>query len=83
MYNSLFAESFILEKKYLKFFHWLQIALSQGVTEWVPDEFHERLSVHMCDNIEEVERFYAENYHVLTGNYGVLKFMYTVLLTKV
>lgn len=65
-------------------FHWsLQIATSQGVTEWVPDEFHERLSVHTCDNIEEVERFYAENYHVLTGNYGVLKFMYTVLLTKV
>lgn len=65
------------------FWSLLQVASSQGVTEWVPDEFHERLSVHMCDNIEEVERFYAANYHVLTGNYGVLKFMYTVLLTKV
>lgn len=60
-----------------------QAASSQGVTEWVPDEFHERLSIHACDNIEEVERFYSENYHVLAGNYGVLKFMYTVLLTKV
>lgn len=56
---------------------------SPGVTEWVPDEFHERLSIRTCDNIEEVEKFYTDNYHILTGNYGVLKFMYTVLLTKV
>ncbi|XP_055305233.1 ubiquitin carboxyl-terminal hydrolase MINDY-3 homolog isoform X2 [Sitodiplosis mosellana] len=55
---------------------------SQRTAGWVPDEFHERLSVHSFDNIEEVEQFYMDNYHVLTGSYGVLKFMYTVLLTK-
>lgn len=49
----------------------------------MPDEFHERLSVRSYDNIEEVQQFYMDNYHVLTGSYGVLKFMYTVLLTKV
>lgn len=54
----------------------------QSAIEWVPDEFHERLSVNTFDSIEEVEQFYTNNYHILTGNYGVLKFMYTVLLTK-
>lgn len=51
--------------------------------EWSPDEFHERLSIHNFENIDDVEKYYAENYHVLSGNYGVLLFMYTVLMTKV
>lgn len=51
--------------------------------DWSPDEFHERLSIHNFENIDDVERYYSENYHVLIGNYGVLLFMYTVLMTKV
>lgn len=35
------------------------------------------------NGIDEVKRFYTDNYHILTCSYGVLKFMYTVLLTKV
>lgn len=61
----------------------LQISPVQAAVEWVPDEFHERLSIQSFDNIEDVEKFYTDHYHILTGNYGVLKFMYTVLLTKV
>lgn len=60
-----------------------QATPSQSAVEWVPDEFHERLSIQTFDSIAEVEQFYTDHYHILTGNYGVLKFMYTVLLTKV
>lgn len=56
---------------------------SEVELEWSPDEFHERLSIHNFENIDDVEKYYAENYHVLSGNYGVLLFMYTVLMTKV
>lgn len=52
-------------------------------TIWVPDEFHERLSLQTMDNVEDVKQFYTNNYHILTGQNGVLKFMYSVLLTKV
>lgn len=51
--------------------------------EWSPDEFHERLSIHNFESIDDVEKYYSENYHVLSGNYGVLLFMYAVLMTKV
>lgn len=60
-----------------------QISSSQSAVEWVPDEFHERLSVRSFDSIDDVSKFYTEHIHILTGNHGVLKFMYTVLLTKV
>lgn len=50
---------------------------------WVPDEFHERLRIRIFDDINDVKSFYAENYHVLSGSFGMLKFMYSVLLTKV
>lgn len=56
---------------------------SDAELEWSPDEFHERLSIHNFENIDDVEKYYSENYHVLSGNYGVLLFMYTVLMTKV
>lgn len=56
---------------------------SDAVLNWSPDEFHERLSIHNFDNIDDVERYYTENYHLVSGNYGVLLFMYTVLVTKV
>lgn len=51
--------------------------------EWSPDEFHERLTVINFDNIDEIEKYYSENLHMLTENYGVLLFMYAVFLTKV
>lgn len=56
---------------------------SDSVLDWSPDEFHERLSIHNFENIDDVERYYSENYHCVSGNYGVLLFMYTVLMTKV
>lgn len=56
---------------------------SEAELEWSPDEFHERLSCRNFENIDDVEKYYSENYHVLSGNYGVLLFMYTVLMTKV
>lgn len=51
--------------------------------EWSPEEFHERLSVCSLDNIDDVEKYYAENFETVSGQYGVLLFMYTVFLTKV
>ncbi|KAG4065491.1 hypothetical protein HA402_009052 [Bradysia odoriphaga] len=50
--------------------------------EWSPEEFHERLSVCSLDNIDEVEKYYAKNFETISGQYGVLLFMYTVFLTK-
>lgn len=51
--------------------------------EWSPEEFHERLTVCALDNIDEVEKYYAKNFETISGQYGVLLFMYTVFLTKV
>jgi hypothetical protein len=51
--------------------------------QWSPDEYHERLTILSFDNIDEVEKFYSENFQTLNGDYGVLSFLYTVLLTKV
>lgn len=50
---------------------------------WTPEEFHERLSVRSVENVDELEKYYSENFAVLSGQYGVLLFMYTVLMTKV
>lgn len=61
----------------------MDVEADTETTIWVPDEFHERLSLQTMDDIEEVKQFYTDNYHILTGNFGVLKFMYSVLLTKV
>lgn len=54
----------------------------EAANEWTPDEFHERLTVQTVDDIDDVEKFYADNYSVLSRNYGVLLFMYSVLMTK-
>lgn len=51
--------------------------------ELSPKEFHERLGVLNFESIEQVEKYYTENFNALSGPYGVLLFMYTVLLTKV
>lgn len=60
-----------------------QTGASEGAVLWVPDEFHERLTIHTYNDISDVKEFYTNNYHVLAGNFGMLKFMYSVLLTKV
>lgn len=60
-----------------------QSGASEGAVLWVPDEFHERLTIHAYDDINDVKEFYTRNFHLLAGNFGVLKFMYSVLLTKV
>lgn len=48
-----------------------------------PDEFHERLSILEIQEESDLRKFYTENFTVLSGNYGVLLFMYSVLMTKV
>ncbi|XP_061392630.1 ubiquitin carboxyl-terminal hydrolase MINDY-3 homolog [Musca vetustissima] len=47
-----------------------------------PDEYHNRLQVIHFNSIEELERYYTHNFDILSAKYGVLLFMYTVLLTK-
>uniref|UniRef100_A0A1I8P9S4 Ubiquitin carboxyl-terminal hydrolase MINDY n=1 Tax=Stomoxys calcitrans TaxID=35570 RepID=A0A1I8P9S4_STOCA len=47
-----------------------------------PEEYHNRLNVIHFNSIEELERYYSHNFDILSAKYGVLLFMYTVLLTK-
>lgn len=49
---------------------------------WTPEAFHERLCVTEIDSIDDVEKYYSEQYHVLADECGVLLLLYTVLLTK-
>ncbi|GAB0088985.1 Ubiquitin carboxyl-terminal hydrolase MINDY-3 homolog [Sergentomyia squamirostris] len=49
---------------------------------WDPDQFHERLAIHDMDTIDEVNKFYLENLNLVTEQYGVLLFLYSVLVTK-
>lgn len=48
-----------------------------------PDNFHFRLKVIQFNNIKDVEKYYGQYFEILSAKYGVLLFMYTVLLTKV
>lgn len=48
----------------------------------LPDTFHERLIITDFETIEEVEKFYSENFKILSNRYGVLLFLYSVLFTK-
>ena len=50
---------------------------------WTPEAFHERLCVTELDSIDDVEKYYSEQFHVLADECGVLLLLYTVLLTKV
>lgn len=50
--------------------------------EWTPDQFHERLTVINCESIDDLEKYFSDNYRMLTEQYGLLLFLYTVLLTK-
>lgn len=49
---------------------------------WTPEAFHERLTVTELEQIDDVEKYYASNFHVLAEECGVLLLLYTVLLTK-
>ncbi|CAD7000780.1 unnamed protein product [Ceratitis capitata] len=46
------------------------------------DAYHEGLQVLNFETIEEVEKYYTEHWQVLSGQYGVMLFLYTVLITK-
>lgn len=47
-----------------------------------PDEYHDRLQVTVLQHSEEVITFYSDHFEVLSGDFGVLVFLYSVLLTK-
>lgn len=47
-----------------------------------PERFHERLVIQDYETIEEVEKFYSENYGILSNRYGILLHLYSVLFTK-
>uniref|UniRef100_A0A182P181 Ubiquitin carboxyl-terminal hydrolase MINDY n=1 Tax=Anopheles epiroticus TaxID=199890 RepID=A0A182P181_9DIPT len=49
---------------------------------WTAEAFHERIRFREHATIEEVQQFYAQNFHVLTDECGVLLLLYTVLQTK-
>ncbi|XP_065074961.1 ubiquitin carboxyl-terminal hydrolase MINDY-3 homolog [Ochlerotatus camptorhynchus] len=49
---------------------------------WSPEMFHERLCVTELEQVDDVEKYYAGNFHVLAEECGVLLLLYTVLLTK-
>lgn len=46
------------------------------------DVFHDCLTIKNYEAIEEVEKFFMENFPILSNRYGVLLFLYSVLLTK-
>lgn len=56
--------------------------LSSLEVEITLNEFHERLVINDFENIEEVEKFYSENYDILSSRFGILLFLYSVLFTK-
>lgn len=48
----------------------------------LPDTFHNSLVIQNFETMEEVEKFYADNFSILSNRYGVLLFLYSVLFTK-
>lgn len=57
-------------------------ALEGAADQLNPETFHERLCVSELEQIDDVEKYYAGNFHVLADECGVLLLLYTVLLTK-
>lgn len=37
-----------------------------------PEQFHERLYVQTIESIDDVEKYYSDNFSMLTGQFGVL-----------
>lgn len=50
--------------------------------EVTAEEFHSRLVVTTLDTPEQVTAFYNDHYEVLSGRFGVLLFLYSVMLTR-
>lgn len=49
----------------------------------IKDTFHNILQISDFSSIGEVEHFYSHNIHILKGLYGILLFLYSVIMTKV
>ncbi|XP_052899946.1 ubiquitin carboxyl-terminal hydrolase MINDY-3 homolog [Anopheles moucheti] len=49
---------------------------------WTSEAFHERIRFREHKHIDDVHKFYVQNFHVLTDECGVLLLLYTVLQTK-
>uniref|UniRef100_A0A182KGW2 Ubiquitin carboxyl-terminal hydrolase MINDY n=1 Tax=Anopheles christyi TaxID=43041 RepID=A0A182KGW2_9DIPT len=49
---------------------------------WTAEAFHEQIRFREHGHIDEVQKFYAQNFHVLSDECGVLLLLYTVLQTK-
>lgn len=46
-------------------------------------QFHANLTLQVFSNISDVEKYYTDNIRLVKGYYGVLLFLYSVLMTKV
>ncbi|XP_058063604.1 ubiquitin carboxyl-terminal hydrolase MINDY-3 homolog [Anopheles bellator] len=49
---------------------------------WTPDAFHKCIAYREFKNIDDVEKFYTQNFHILANECGVLLLLYTILHTK-
>lgn len=54
----------------------------QNPEDYTPEIFHERLMIQDFETIEEVEKFYSENFNILSNRFGILLHLYSVLFTK-
>ncbi|XP_044261466.1 ubiquitin carboxyl-terminal hydrolase MINDY-3 homolog isoform X1 [Tribolium madens] len=52
------------------------------VSESESTVFHEGLRIHVFQNVEEVRKYYIENINHLKSQYGILLFLYSVILTR-
>lgn len=50
--------------------------------ELSPQLFHERLVIQDFETKEEIEKFYSDNFTLLSNRYGVLLHLYSVIFTK-
>lgn len=44
----------------------------EGDQKLTPEEFHERLYVQTIESIDDVEKYYSDNFSMLSGKFGVL-----------
>uniref|UniRef100_A0A182SP64 Ubiquitin carboxyl-terminal hydrolase MINDY n=1 Tax=Anopheles maculatus TaxID=74869 RepID=A0A182SP64_9DIPT len=57
-------------------------AIERTPSIWTSEAFHDRIRFSEHQHIDEVQKFYMQNFHVLTDECGVLLLLYTVLQTK-
>uniref|UniRef100_A0A182YCS4 Ubiquitin carboxyl-terminal hydrolase MINDY n=1 Tax=Anopheles stephensi TaxID=30069 RepID=A0A182YCS4_ANOST len=57
-------------------------AIERTPSTWTSERFHERIRFSEHQHIDDVQKFYMQNFHVLTDECGVLLLLYTVLQTK-